>query len=615
MTNGLWLASALAPNAVAMLFNRAISALTLSAAISACASVPPARSASWTRGDRTYAEAYLRWMIEGEMRRADVRGLSVAVVNEQRILWHAGFGFADAERRVAASPETVYYAGSVSKVVTAALAMRLVDAQRIELDAPVTRYLPALTVRSRFASAPITMRQLLSHCSGLPTNVLHGMWADEPAPLSSIPALLADESLASEPAAMYRYSNVGFALAGHVIETVDGRAFETAARELLFAPLSMPSTSFAREPALLARLSQGYGPAGVQAPRPLRDAPAGSLLTTVDDLGRFAQMLLRRGRASDDTIVLRDASVDELFAPQFDGRRLSFSQRVGMDWRLGGVSVRGADEPVAWHNGLYPPFNAHVGLLRNAKLAVVVLANTESARSFIVRVGARALELMLEADTGAIQPASAPTPVTPVALAATELDPLAGEFVGSGGQRVSVRREGAALHARFAGGDMALVPISPTRFVLPIDAQGQPAAPSSDSLSATFERAGDDLALHVRGADGLSMLFQRSALASVPEAWRARAGRYTTDSTGDGYDFTHIELRADGTQLALYVERREHGATQSAAGSIVLRAASDDEAIALGLDDDTGQTLRAGRDSNGEFLRFSGFTLRRAPAP
>lgn len=549
------------------------------------------------------------------MGRADVRGLSIAVVNDQQILWHAGFGFADAERRVAASPETVYYAGSVSKVVTAALAMRLVDAQRIELDAPVTRYLPALTVRSRFASAPITMRQLLSHCSGLPTNVLHGMWADEPAPLSSIPSLLAEESLASEPAAMYRYSNVGFALAGHVIETVDGRAFETTARELLFAPLSMRSSSFAREPALLARLSQGYGPAGVQAPRPLRDTPAGSLLTTVDDLGRFAQMLLRRGRASDDAVVLRDASVDELFAPQFDARPLRFSQRVAMDWRLDGVSVRGADEPVAWHNGLYPPFNAHVGLLRGARLAVVVLANTESARSFVVRLGARALELMREADTGVIQPAPTATPVTPVDVAAAALDPLVGEYVGSGGQLVSVRREGAVLHARFAGGDMALVPISPTRFVLPINAQGQPAPPSSDSLSASFERAADELALIVRGPDGVSLLFQRSTSASVPEAWRARVGRYTTDSTGDGYDFTRVELRADGTQLALYVERRERGATQSTAGSILLRAASDDEAIALGLDDDTGQTLRAGRDSSGDFLRFSGFTLRRAPAP
>lgn len=170
------------PHAVSVLLVTA----GLVALISGCATQPE-KPVPLTRGNYGYAKSYLRWLIPREMSRAEVPGLSIALVDDQRVVWSQGFGYADAERRIPATDQTLYGIGSVTKLFTAAAVMQLAEQGRIDLDVPLTRYLPEFSMRARFAdAAPITPRNLLTHHSGLPGDYLKGMWTLHPAPFEQV---------------------------------------------------------------------------------------------------------------------------------------------------------------------------------------------------------------------------------------------------------------------------------------------------------------------------------------------------------------------------------------------------------------------------------------------
>ncbi len=589
-------------------------ALLLVAALCACASGPPRRPAGWHQGDRSYAVTYLDWMIRREMARRSIRGLSIAVVDDHRTLFERGYGYADAGQGIAATPDTVYRIGSVSKVVTAALVMSLVERGQLDLDAPVTAYEPSFTIHSRFAAAPITLREVLSHHAGLPANVTHGMWVDAPAPLSSVTTLLADESLVSPPGTMFHYSNIGFAFAGRIVENVTHQPFAEAAQRTLFDPLGMTSSSFESDARLAARLAVGYLGDRVIAPTPLRDVSAGSMLSTAGDLGRFLQMMLARGSFG-DVRVLSPESVATLLTPQFEDRALDLGHRVALDWVTGGPVVRGVDEPVSWHNGYAPPFDADVSLLRDARLGVVVLSNTAQAGS--AQIAARALELMREVDTGVAQPEPEDPEDPEVPAARSDLDALAGEYVGLGAQTTTIRRDGRRLHAQLFGRDLELIPTGPRRFV-----------PRATVFFGLFGRTLANLTLsfeHVEGRDfavlrggATHVVFERLSQVPIPEAWRRRAGPYTVETSGESFTFTSMNVAADHGALTLsYATRTRHPGGPVGAGDTIMGGAvtlrlipvSDDEAIVAGVDQ--GETVRAARDAQGETLHYSGFVLRR----
>ena len=130
---------------------------------SACSQAPQ-RPAAQGRGDYRYVESYLEWYIPQLMKKHHVPGVSIALVDGEKIVWARGFGYADLEKQIPASATTVYQAGSISKVITAVAVMQQVEQGRINLDEPVQKYLPEFSMRSRWGTAPApSARALLSH--------------------------------------------------------------------------------------------------------------------------------------------------------------------------------------------------------------------------------------------------------------------------------------------------------------------------------------------------------------------------------------------------------------------------------------------------------------------
>ena len=246
-------------------------------------------------------EAMVDSIVSVLMRRYDVPGLGLALVRDRDVVLVKGYGIEGARTGRPVTARTVFSTGSLSKSVTAAVALRMTESGGLDLDAPVTGYLsPTGTFRG---FDDLTLRHLLSHTSGYPPLP---EW-----PLSTrreIVERLATVERPSGPGASWAYSNQNFILAGYVLESVAGRPYEELARALLLDPLGMEHQSFgvaglrSSEHAVPHRLDVLRGQVPVDYEGHLDPwSPSGGLNLSAEDLGRYVGFQLtgldREGRS------------------------------------------------------------------------------------------------------------------------------------------------------------------------------------------------------------------------------------------------------------------------------------------------------------------------------
>jgi len=160
---------------------------------------PPVKSVIPERGDYSLMRKEISNLIKKKMKKNDVTGLSIAVVDGQKIVWLDGFGWADKKNKIKATPETVYRVGSITKLFTVMSAMQLAEQGRLDIDQPLQKVLPQFEIKSRFKNAdPITLRNIMTHHSGIPANYTRGMWSEEPENFTRLVDLLKDEYSATQ---------------------------------------------------------------------------------------------------------------------------------------------------------------------------------------------------------------------------------------------------------------------------------------------------------------------------------------------------------------------------------------------------------------------------------
>lgn len=372
--------------------------------LAGCATMPQKPVAS-ARGDYRYTREHVSWLIRQEMAAQQVTGLSIALVDDQKVVWSEGFGFADKAKGVAATPDTIYRAGSISKLFTTTAAMQLVDDGLLDIDQPLQRYLPEFDIKRRFSeAAPITPRTIMTHHSGLPSDLAKGMWSARPASLADEVVLLREEYAANPPDYIFAYSNVAMTLLGHALEKIVGRDIAAQISIALFMPLRMTNSTFSAKIDRSSLGSKAYRAGEEVEEIPLRDIPAGGLNTSVLDLSRFISLFFADGWFMERQ-VLKPGSVTEMLRPQNSRIPLDLSFRVGLGWMLGsmgGNDIKNAG-PVAHHGGATLYHRSQLIILPEQKLGVVVLANSASAGSVVNKVATETLKLALEAKTGITQ--------------------------------------------------------------------------------------------------------------------------------------------------------------------------------------------------------------------
>ncbi len=275
--------------------------------------------------------------------RQELAGAVMLVADKQKVLAIETAGWADISARKAMKPDSMFWIASQSKPITAAALMMLVDEGKVNVDDPVEKYLPEfhgqMVVAERDAEHvllrkprhPITVRNVLSHTSGLPfRSALEGPTLDL-YPLAARVRSYAMTPLDFEPDSKYRYSNAGINTAARIIEVVAGMPFETFLDRRLFEPLGMKDTTFWPTAEQVARIAKAYKPGpdkrGLaetnidQLYYPLSDRmqrfpmPAGGLFATARDLCRFYQMLLNDGQL-DGKRYLSEAAVRQMTSRQ-----------------------------------------------------------------------------------------------------------------------------------------------------------------------------------------------------------------------------------------------------------------------------------------------------------
>lgn len=186
--------------------------------------------------------ADLQRYIPERMRQAGVPGLSIALIRDGEVVWTEGFGVANTITRKPVTAETVFEVASNSKVVAAYAALLLVEAGKLSLDEPLSAYLSEQWLPPSEYGDRITLRDLASHRSGLTDNMLPTV----------------DKSVTFPPGSAFLYSGVGSMYVQEAIEQVTGRSLEDAARELVFEPLGMSSSSFVNSAAVRPHMANGH---------------------------------------------------------------------------------------------------------------------------------------------------------------------------------------------------------------------------------------------------------------------------------------------------------------------------------------------------------------------
>jgi CubicO group peptidase (beta-lactamase class C family) len=562
-------------------------------------------------GDYAYTREYTSGLIGKEMRKHDVTGLSIALVDDQRVVWAEGFGFADKAKDVRADPETVYQVGSISKVFTATSAMQLAERGRIDIDRPIRTYLPGFSIKSRFnPQTPIMVRQLMTHHSGLPRDVMKGMWTAQPEPFTRVLGHLADEYQAYPPGLVFAYSNVGVSLLGHLIQEVAGRDFASYIEESLLRPIGMTNGYFASTIRDGERDSKGYRKGKEERVTPLRDIPAGGLHASVADLSRFMMVMFADGRAGNRQIIKRE-TLREMWRPQNADVPLDLDLQVGLGWvlsALGDANIRNAGK-VVHHSGGTLLFHSQLILLPEHKLGVVVLANSASARPAVQKIAARALQLALEAKTGIVQPQEVEWTDAPGAPSEEALNAFEGKYTTLIGA-AEITRRWHGLRADVGGFKLRMVPRSDRWFGLQYRLLGIIPISLEELDPYAISRAwiaGRDV---VSVSDGRTRFLagERLAPRPIPEAWRKRTGKYEiVNRDQDEPLFDDPSLVVKNGLLLLQVTM----AGSDARGDIVVEPLSDTEALLLGPLAGAGETIRAMQVDGVEMWRYSGYLFKR----
>jgi CubicO group peptidase (beta-lactamase class C family) len=581
-------------------------ALLLAAAVLALA------APAWAAGyDLESVKRRAAELIEKQIDAERVPGLSIALVDDQQVVWAAGFGYADTSARSAARADTLYSIGTLTMPLTAAAVMQLVDRGLVDLDQPVERYLPEFSIRHRFASAPtITPRQLLTHHSGLPAMRFRGMWTREPEPLAAVLRHLRADYLTYVPGEVFSQSHLGYDVLGRLIEVVSGKPFDTYMREELLLPLGMHESSFRRDGLDATRLAKGYWRGRTETDvLAVRDTPAAGLYSSVGDLARFAQVMFADGRR-DGSVVLSARAVREMLRTQNDNVALDLDTRVGLGWRLNGIRLERTGR-VVWQHGSSPIGRGRMLLAPDQQLGVVVLANSSGGAGAIEKVSEKVLEMLLEA-----QPLSPPGPREHVAVPAGEPTApreITGHYASMAGL-VTVTASEERLRAAMLGKSFALEAREDGLYDIGYRLLGVLPLPVSALKEVRVQpaRLGERQLVVVRYKDHVMRFAQRFEPAALTETWRRRLGEYEATERDALLDLIEIRsLRLEYEDGVLAFRYRVPGWLGLVA-RIPVRPVSDTELVIEGTGWLMGETIRVVKHGDEERLLYSGYELRRA---
>jgi CubicO group peptidase (beta-lactamase class C family) len=319
-------------------------------------------------------DSIIRPLVINRMTDRYVAGAAVAVVHESRVVYQGGFGHREVFQEVPVEADrTIWRIGSITKVLTGAAVLQLIDRGLLDLDADVNTYLTDFKVAPTFAE-PVRVRHLLTHTAGFDQIGL-GRHVTREGDVRPLGAFLKENLIRIRPPGeVTTYDTYAITLAGYLVEKVSGLKYEEYLRRHIFVPLGMYRSNITIPPALAADVAVGYGFAGIWEREPwefMNTDPASTVNSTAADMAQFAIMLLEGGRHK-GVQVLSQQSTRGMLSRQFTNH----PDQPGYGFTF--FEDRSFGVPGYSHGGSMAGYGSFLFLVPEHRLGIFVATNQES---------------------------------------------------------------------------------------------------------------------------------------------------------------------------------------------------------------------------------------------
>jgi CubicO group peptidase (beta-lactamase class C family) len=525
--------------------------------------------------------------------------IDVALVHQGKPVYKSHF--VHAEKALTQDHGAVYRVGSITKIFTALAVMQLEDKGLIDIDQPVFAYLPRFFVKRRFSNvSPITIRHLLTHHSGLPTNIVKGQWSNDH--FTTVIEQLRNEHISYPPDFVYAYSNIGYSLLGALIEEVTGQSYEAYVKENILQPLDMSNSFFwsgSLPPPTLVMPDREKSASDIL---PVRDIPAIGLYSDAADMARFLTMIVNYGRF-EDRQIMHPVVLEQMMERDNADVALDYDHQVGIGLLLNHCAFSQAHKVIE-HGGQTMHYTSHFVAVPEYGIAAVVLSNSSKAKGF-VHAAARD---MVAAALDQLYPGAEKKQAI---FVAGESEKEERKVVGTENRAKYLTTSGlltlqvdeSDMCACVTGKRFDLVPV-PEGWYGVMD---QESATIADVEFSPQEVRGKKV-LAARKDGREERIGEYVPDDGIPPLWRKRIGDYKVENPDPDFPFSDVCLFEEDNMLffsyrmPLLSDKRI---------DLPLTVLDDSQAITTGLGRGRGETLLAEQTEEGEYLLYSGYLVKR----
>lgn len=327
------------------------------------------------------------------MEKYTVAGTSIAIVDNGKIVYSQGYGFSDRENGIKADDQTIYRIGSCTKSFTALSVMKLQEEGKLDVKNSIQQYISELSMTERFEGGnPLIIKDILTHTSGLPGDVLNGSFCDNPPSTDWTIKELNKQTFAAPPAYQLAYSNVGYELLGELISRLSGKSYSQYLKENVFNQLNMNSTY------VIGETPVGYVDNKRMIETQIRDQSAGLIHSNAVDMAQYLMMYLNKGNVVGGNKLVSSESVKEMEKNQI--ANVLFNNRSQWGYGLYKKDLKVEDNKdtllaeLIGHGGDTWAFHADFKYIPELNVGAIILTNSDKGNR--IASATRLLKLYLK---------------------------------------------------------------------------------------------------------------------------------------------------------------------------------------------------------------------------
>ncbi|MCB1178146.1 MAG: beta-lactamase family protein, partial [Leptospiraceae bacterium] len=570
-----------------------------------------------TQGDFAYLEKEAEYLTKKSKKDTDTKGVSILVFNDKEVLFQKGYGTYKEDKQV--DENTIFKVGSVSKIFTALGIMKLMEKGKLKLDDPLSKHIPEVKFTPRYPeSKEPTIRQMLTHHSGIISDYFNGFFLDEnmkeeeyKKEFLNLPEKLKGEHLAQKPDEIMSYSNLSFSLLGVIIERISGQELESFFKKEIFSPLEMNSTSFLDSPLPKENISNGYY-SGIffghkeKPPTIIRDLSAGSLSTSAKDMQNFFRMIFSGGKYKNKAIF-KDSTLKEMMKKQNNNTPLDFNFSIGLPFWL---SKTEKGNIILGHGGDLPPYHATLQFSLEHKVGVLLMSNSNNLNSMVLsNLAERILDTAIETKTGE-RKKSIVLNTTPVKEPKELLEKAKGKYVTPNGIIEVIPYEDKA--GIDLTGIVKLYPMENNSFKPELKLLGFIPLPVAglDKIRIHFDEFKGEKCANISVNKNSAITLTEFKPVKVLDNWKEKVGKYEAIETNSNYKpiYKYLTIEYDKKEDILYfIPELIYDpiySDSSAALKMILLTEKESTAYIAGKGRNMGEPVHIAKENGEEYILF-----------